>query len=288
MDYFIPNSDDECDDGDKIKAIRARLPSGHGEEEKIYSDEEDFQSAPSWHEPSMEITTAHVDNQTDVKLPPPRLGIPRQKMSTAARSRQPHRRLFTKAVVEKATPIIQDESTQPLSQHENADSIINPMPPPFLANKEHQSNKRSSSTLGSMHFKSTTAFLGKEKLFSSTNPSSFSCRSDEIAAAERKALDKPSADANNGSLFNSGSLNVSAPLLLQKRPNDNKTCTLAADVVLHRTDDGLNVVYKRQKTSQDNTSISKENKQQQSVNTGWGNNFVRINLKVGVPSSLPF
>lgn len=55
--------------------------------------------------------------------------------------------------------------------------------------------------------------------------------------------------------------------------------------VENRTDDGLNVVFLRRRQQGQGTSGDQGPAAQRSVNTGWGNNFVRIDMKVCTSST---
>jgi hypothetical protein len=50
----------------------------------------------------------------------------------------------------------------------------------------------------------------------------------------------------------------------------------------HRNDDGMNVVYSKRKRSGDDQTTGPATKSRAAVNSGWGNNFVRIDMKVGL------
>jgi hypothetical protein len=52
--------------------------------------------------------------------------------------------------------------------------------------------------------------------------------------------------------------------------------------VVNRTDDGLNVVFLQQRQPEASEGGGQEGQARRSVNTGWGNNFVRIDMKVGL------
>jgi len=49
----------------------------------------------------------------------------------------------------------------------------------------------------------------------------------------------------------------------------------------HRNDDGMNVVISKRKRSGDDETTAPTTKIRATVNSGWGNNFVRIDMKVG-------
>jgi hypothetical protein len=49
----------------------------------------------------------------------------------------------------------------------------------------------------------------------------------------------------------------------------------------HINDDGMNVVYSKRKRSGDDATAGPASKTRATVNSGWGNNFVRIDMKVG-------
>lgn len=55
----------------------------------------------------------------------------------------------------------------------------------------------------------------------------------------------------------------------------------ATDIASHRTDDGLNVVYRKRTRTEDAGGAGPASKARATVNSGWGNNFVRIDMKVG-------
>ena len=50
--------------------------------------------------------------------------------------------------------------------------------------------------------------------------------------------------------------------------------------IYHRTADGLNVVYLNRQAQQEQPEAGGGRGRTESVNTGWGNNFVRIDMKV--------
>lgn len=48
----------------------------------------------------------------------------------------------------------------------------------------------------------------------------------------------------------------------------------------HRTEDGMNVIFNKRKRSGDDETAAPASKTRAAVNSGWGNNFVRIDMKV--------
>jgi hypothetical protein len=60
----------------------------------------------------------------------------------------------------------------------------------------------------------------------------------------------------------------------------------APEVASHRTEDGVNVVYRKRTRTDDPEEGGPASKARASVNSGWGNNFVRIDMKVGSISGI--
>jgi hypothetical protein len=54
-----------------------------------------------------------------------------------------------------------------------------------------------------------------------------------------------------------------------------------AGMTTHRNDDGMNVIFSKRKRSGDDETTAPATKTRATVNSGWGNNFVRIDMKVG-------
>lgn len=76
---------------------------------------------------------------------------------------------------------------------------------------------------------------------------------------------------------------VPAATAAAKRAPSGRHGSGAPGMVTQRTDDGINVVYKkRQQESATGGEPSGKKARSSAVNSGWGNNFVRIDLKVSL------
>jgi hypothetical protein len=288
MNGGVPDSDDEGHVSYHSNRQNANLENQSLD--KIYSDDEgDVWPAANYH--SLVEATPHP--QAVASRPQKMFSIGRKATLTGAvkapRQQQGGRKLVSSAVVARQHASAVEEET---SHQENELSGIDwslggnlvkssqqsvPLPAPSVAGRPAFVGRAPPPALRPLprpKTKPATAAAAAPSAAPSQGETINKLRTDSAPQADRSTLPAPPPTVSNGPSYLGPP--PSLPAAAPAAPKSN----FGSGVATHLNDDGMNVVYSKRKRSEDDQTTGQPSKARATVNSGWGNNFVRIDMKV--------
>lgn len=269
---FIPDSDDEYPAAGLAKR-RTNLGYQKAGIDKVYSDDDDeiwsVASLPAQATPQCHAPIGATTNRFALNRRPTLTG------AIKPRAQYQGRRLVSSAVTARqASAATVNAGTEPLDNPLQGESIA------FQSGGPRHAAPRFPSHAG-------PAFVGRPPpmpLKPMPEPAQPSAKETTRNAPSSQLYSQPAASSGaTAPARNPAPIRSQQPFASQ--PTSRSSAPEGPDVTTHKTDEGLNVIFNRRKRSVEGDEAGPSSKRA-SVNTGWGNNFVRIDLKVRFINSI--